>query len=268
MDDSLFPVAGETSRRSAASTLVRVVAVTMEQSSSEESEMVDDAVNAILVLGHELLLVEVGGGAETHLAGTAEDKSGRAAVNVRRPDVVWSQNGPARYEDPALVDPRWEESTLCGRVWQEMAACDDGMLRRWQEVSLAPTCRSCLRVVDTWFPKADAPGGIELLAAIVTEKVEAFGAAHVTGVPAHHVEAVRRSVRKRLRSRGFRSQTHVVSAVVHVFSDDASAAIEPSLRRSWIDQAISRVNSGNMKDEQAPDTARDAVDWNTWVVES
>lgn len=229
--------------------------------------MVGDAVNAFSVLGHELLLVEVGGGAETHLARTADGEAGRAALNVRQPEPLRSEDGPVRPGDSATTDPRWEESTLCGRVWQEMAACDAGMLRRWQEVSLAPTCRSCLRVVDTWFPKSAAPGGIELLAAIVAEKVEAFSSARVTGVPAQHVEAVRRAVRKRLRARGFRSQTHVLDAVVHVFSDDASAAIDPSLRRSWIDQAILRINSGESQGEHALDTPRDAVDWHTWVVD-
>lgn len=142
------------------------------------------------------------------------------------------------------------------------------MFRRWQDVSLAPTCRSCLRVVDTWFPKADAPAGVELLAAVAAEKVEAFGSIHVTGVPAEHLEAVRRAVRKRLRVKGFRSQTHVANAVVHVFADDAYAAIDPELTRSWITQAISGITADTSDDEANLDMARDAIDWSTWVVDS
>jgi hypothetical protein len=147
-----------------------------------------------------------------------------------------------------------------------MAAGEGGVFRRWQEVSMAPTCRSCLRVVDTWFPKADAPAGTELLASVVAEKVEAFGSAYVTGVPAEHLDAVRRAVRKRLRAKGFRSETHVANAVVHVFSHDAYVAIDPALSTSWISQAISRIDSG-AQDEPTLDTARVAVDWNTWVVD-
>jgi hypothetical protein len=227
-----------------------------------------EGVNAISVLGRDLLLVEVGGGAETHLAGTADDASARAAIAGGRTDRPRALGAVGVRDDDALLEPRWAASTLCGRVWHEMAAGEDGVLRRWQEVSLAPTCRSCLRVVDTWFPRAEAPAGIELLAAVVAEKVEAFGSAHVAGVPAEHLDAVRRAVRKRLRAKGFRSQTQVANAVVHVFSHDAYATIDPALTRSWISQAISGITTGTSDEEQAPDLARDAVDWNTWVIDT
>jgi hypothetical protein len=234
---------------------------------TEEPAM--EAVNAISVLGRDLLLVEVGGGAETHLAGTADDSSARAAVAVGRTDRSHPRDAAgARYDEAALLESRWAASTLCGRVWYEMAAGEGGALGRWHEVSLAPTCRSCLRVLDTWFPKAESPAGIELLAVIVAEKVEAFGSAHVTGVPAENLEAMRRAVRKRLRAKGFRSETHVVNAVVHVFSDDAYAAIDPALTRLWINQAISGTATDTSDKEQTPGMARDAVDWNTWVVDS
>lgn len=230
--------------------------------------MLGEGVNAISVLGRELLLVDVGGGTETHLAGTADEPAARAAVAARRTEPSQSGAAPAAgYDQAALLEPRWAASTLCGRAWQEMAAGEGGAFRRWQEVSLAPTCRSCLRVVDTWFPKAEAPAGIELLASVVAEKVEAFGSAYANGVPAQHLEAVRRAVRKRLRAKGFRSQTHVANAVLHVFSDDAYAAIDPALSKSWINQAIARIDSGAQDDDPTLDTARDAVDWNTWVVD-
>jgi hypothetical protein len=172
-----------------------------------------EGVNAIWVLGRELLLVDVGGRTETHLVGTADDPAARAAVTARRTERSQSGDAPAAgYVQAALRQRRWAASTLCGRAWQEMAAGQGGPFRRWQEVSLAPTCRSCLLVVDTWFPKADAPAGIELLASVVAEKVEAFGSAYVNGVPAEHLDAVRRAVRERLRAKGFRSQTHVANA--------------------------------------------------------
>ncbi|MCZ7537897.1 MAG: hypothetical protein M5T61_19515 [Acidimicrobiia bacterium] len=230
--------------------------------------MLGERVNAISVLGRELLLVDVGGGTETHLAGTADEPAARAAVAAGRAMPSRAGDAPAAgYDEAALLEPRWAVSTLCGRAWQEMAAGEGGVFRRWQEVSLAPTCRSCLRVVDTWFPKADAPAGIELLASVVAEKVEALGSAYVTGVPAEHLEAVRRAVRKCLRAKGFQSETHVANAVLHVFSHDAYAAIDPALTRSWINQAISRIESGESGDQQMLEPDRDAVDWRTWVVD-
>jgi hypothetical protein len=230
--------------------------------------MLGEGVNTISVLGRELLLVDVGGGAETHLAGTADEPAARAAVAGRRTTPSRSGDAPAAgYDEAALLEPRWAASTLCGRTWQEMAAGEGGAFRRWQEVSLAPTCRSCLRVVDTWFPKADAAAGVELLSSVVAEKVEAFGSAYVTGVPAEHLEAVRRAVRKRLRAKGFRCETHVANAVLHVFSQDAYATIDPALTRSWINRAISRIESGESGDQQTLEPDRDAVDWNTWVVD-
>jgi hypothetical protein len=230
--------------------------------------MLGKGVNAISALGRELLLVEVGGGAETHLAGTADEPAARAAVAARRTMLSRSGDAPATgYDEAALLEARWAVSTLCGRAWQEMAAGEGGVFRRWQEVSMAPTCRSCLRVVDAWFPKADAPAGIELLASVVAEKVEAFGSAYVNGVPAEHLDAVRRAVRKRLRAKGFRSQTHVANAVLHVFSQDAYAAIDPALTKSWINQAISRIESGESDDHQTLDPARDGVGWSTLVAD-
>jgi hypothetical protein len=226
-----------------------------------------EGVNAISVLGRDLLLVEVGGGAETHLAGTADDSSARAAIAVGRTGRSRYGDAAGSRDDAVLLELRWAVSTLCGRAWHEMAAGEGDVLHRWQEVSLAPTCRSCLRVVDTWFPKADAPAGIELLALVVAEKVEAFGSAYVTGVPAEHLEAVRRAVRKCLRAKGFGSQTHVVNAVVHVFSDDAYAAIDPALTKETISQAISGIMTDTSDEVQTRDMAQDAVDWSTWVVD-
>ena len=174
----------------------------------------NDDVNAISVMDHNLLLVATGGG-ETHLAAEADGDERRAAVNVHRSEPPSPPEVIAGYDQAALHHERWSPKTLCGRQWVEMEAGEGGVFRRWQEVSLAPTCRSCLRVVDRWFPESDAPNGMELLASIVADKVEAFGSSRVFGVPAEHVEKFRRAARKSLRVRGHRSETHVVNAVVH-----------------------------------------------------
>lgn len=96
--------------------------------------------NSISVLDRDLLLVEVGGGAETHLAAEAQE-GGRSAEH--------------QGNDPAPADGRWERSTMCGRTWNRMAAGADELLPLWRDPAFAPTCRSCLRILDTWFPSAD-----------------------------------------------------------------------------------------------------------------
>ena len=140
--------------------------------------------NSISVLDRDLLLVDVGGGAETHLAAVAQEE-GRSADH--------------QGNDPTPADGRWERTTLCGRTWNRMAAGADELLPLWRDPALAPTCRSCLRTVDTWFPAADTPAGVHLLAAVVAEEVIRFSSAYITSVPVEHVEAVRRAVRRQNR---------------------------------------------------------------------
>ena len=45
----------------------------------EESAMTDEVLNTLAVLGHRLLLVDVGGGFETHLCEATSDSTARAA---------------------------------------------------------------------------------------------------------------------------------------------------------------------------------------------
>ncbi len=221
-------------------------------------------VNSISVLGHDLLLVEVGGGAETHLAVTDDPPTARAALADHRAP---QRHASVATSDESMFARRWSPSTLCGRAWSEMAAGEDGPFRRWQEISLAPTCRSCLRVVDGWFPATEAPVGIGLLAWVVADTVEALGSAYITGVPAEQVEPVRRAARKYLRERGFRSQTSVVNSVVLVTSDDAYQSMDPALRRRWLDGAVAQVTTGAEPVDGQGDGVEEAIDWHTWVVE-
>ena len=50
----------------------------------EEPAMTDAVLNTLVVLGHRLLLVEVGGGFETHLCEATSDSAARAALDTRR----------------------------------------------------------------------------------------------------------------------------------------------------------------------------------------
>lgn len=208
--------------------------------------------NSISVLDRELLLVDVGVGAETHLAGVTRE-GGRSA--------------DPQGNSPAPADGRWERTTMCGRTWNRMAAGADELLPLWRDPAFAPTCRSCLRILDSWFPSADTPAGVHLLAAVVAEEVIRFSSAYITGVPVEQVEAVRRAVRQALRSAGFRSNTTVINGVVHVWSDDAYQALEPDEIKNSVTGAIERAMSGS----DAPANERPAgpgpIDWHTWVID-
>ncbi len=211
--------------------------------------------NSISVLGRDLLLVDVGGGAETHLAEVADGPG-------------WS----ARHEgnEGAPLVGRWSDSTLCGRTWNRMAAGADELLPLWRDPAFAPTCRGCLRILDSWFPTADTPSGVWLLAAVAAEEVTRFSSTYVTGVPVEHVEATRAAIRKVLRSNGFGSSTRVVEGVVHVWSDDAYEAIDPAEIRASVTSAIERmttvVDTAPDRDRD-PDSTPGPNDWHTWVIE-
>ena len=226
-------------------------------------------VNVIEVLGHDLLLVETSG-AEAHLASLCDGDDRRAAVKVAGAEYAELPEVIAGYDQAALYHERWSPKTLCGRGWVEMAAGEGGTFRRWQVISLVPTCRSCLRVIDTWFAPVEAPDGMDLLASVVADTVETFGCSRVVGAPVEHVEALRRAIRKHLRARGYRSETHHVNAVVHVFSEDAHAGIAPDVlaqRDREVAARIGQIISGVAREPARLQDQPDVVLWSTWVLD-
>lgn len=221
--------------------------------------MVAGELNTITVIDRELLLVDVGGGSETHLARAAVH-GGRAAVEDD--DVM----PPVAHDD--VHELKWENTTLCGRTWQSMAPGSDDLTLVWQEVAFAPTCRSCLRVVDRWLPTADEPVGLNVLSAVVAERVAEFSSAYVTGVPGEHLEITRRAIRKALRDIGLRSNTHVVDDLLAVWSDDAYQALDPAVLTARLDAAFRRIglvaNDGGAVEATPPP---EPINWHTWVVD-
>lgn len=213
--------------------------------------------SSISVLDRELLLVDVGGGAETHLAAVAQE-GGRSAEH--------------QGNDPAPANGRWERTTMCGRPWNRMAAGADELLPLWRDPAFAPTCRSCLRILDTWFPAADTAAGVHLLAAVVAEEVIQFSSAFITSIPVEQVEAVRRAVRRAvrqaLRSAGFRSNTTVVDGVVHVWSDDAYQALDPAEIKKSVTGAIERAMSGSDAPAIEQPVGPGPIDWHAWVTDT
>ena len=226
-------------------------------------------VNVIEVLGRDLLLVETSG-AEAHLASLCDGADRRAAVKGPSAGYPDTPEVLAGYDQAALHRESWSPKTLCGRGWVEMAAGEGGTFRRWQVISLVPTCRSCLRVIDTWFAPVDAPDGMELLASIVADTVENFGFSRVVGAPVEHVEALRRAIRKHLRARGYRAETHHVNGVVHVFSEGAYAAIAPDVlaqRDREVAARIGQIISGIVREPARLQDQPDVVLWSTWVLD-
>ena len=219
--------------------------------------------------GKDFLLVEARG-TVTHLAGLSNGEDQRAAVNIDRAEYPVPPELIPGYDQAALNHERSAPRTLCGREWNEMAAGEGGVFRRWQEVSLVPTCRTCLRVIDKWFPATGAPSGMELLASVVADTVEAYGFSRVVGVPAEHAEALRRSIREHLRNRGFRSETHHVDGVVHVFSEDAHAAIDPEVlaqRGREVANRVGQIIVGEAAERPPLQAQPDVIQWSTWVID-
>lgn len=221
----------------------------MDLMDEQESPGADRPLNTITVAGHELLLVEVGGGAEIHLASEYVD-SDRTAIQV---------GGIDSDDDEAVL---WEQKTLCGRRWFHVAPGADDPTLLWQDAAYAPTCRACLRVVDSWLPKSTAPVGVSLLAEVVADAVVERSSTYVTGVPGEHLEATRRAIRKALRDRGFRSNTHVIDDVLAVWSDDAYQTLDPDEMGTSAVAAIERAMSG--EPSEAP-SSQPTIAWSTWV---
>jgi hypothetical protein len=220
----------------------------MDLMDEQESPRADRPLNTITVVGRELLLVEVGG-AEIHLAPEYVD-SDRTAIQV---------GGTPGDDEEALL---WEQKTLCGREWFHEAPGADDPTLLWQDPAYAPTCRSCLRVVDSWLPKSTAPVGVSLLAQVVADAVVERSSTYVTGVPGEHLESTRRAIRKALRDRGFRSNTHVIDDVLAVWSDDAYQALDPDELGSSLKVALDRIVAGEVREG----TPAPTIAWSTWVI--
>lgn len=142
------------------------------------------------------------------------------------------------------------------------------LVQLWRDPAFVPTCRGCLRILESWFPAADTPSGVWLLASVVAEEVTRFSSTYVTGVSVEHVEATRAAIRKVLRSNGFRFSTRVVDGVVQVWSDDAYDALDPSEIRTSVTSALERIATGvDAAPQRDPDATPRPVDWHTWVIE-
>lgn len=220
----------------------------MDLMGEQESPRADRPLNTITVAGRELLLVEVGG-SEVHVA--SEYVDGDIGIEIG--------GAPDEVDEDAVL---WEQKTLCGRKWFHVAPGAEDPTMLWQDAAYAPTCRACLRVVDSWLPRSTAPAGLSLLAEVVADAVVERSSTFVTGVPGEHLEVTRRAIRKAIRDRGFSSNTQVMDDVLSVWSDDAYQALDPDETGASVVAAIERAMSGETSEAPSPLAT---IAWSTWV---
>jgi hypothetical protein len=170
-------------------------------------------VNAIRVSDKTLLLTVTGGDA-VHLsreAGPGEAK--QCAV----PD--WDLG--AEFADykvlghdadrAALAEPRWAQTTLCGRHWIAMADGDGVDPDDFNEPAFAPSCRRCLAIMDKLFPGPDLNERFALVVQVITDTVAEHGHAEMWHVPGDQQAALRKQVRSAVRQR----TGHGIQTLVH-----------------------------------------------------
>lgn len=159
--------------------------------------------NVIEVSGRQFLLTATAGDAVhlTREVGSAE--VGKAAV----PDH-YIEDFERSYDRASIVHPGWSETTPCGRDWIVMEADRDG---DEAEAASVPSCRSCLALMDRFFPAPALDERFPLVVQVVTDTVLELGHAELRGVPGDHQAALRAQVRSAVRKRtgyGLRSCVH------------------------------------------------------------
>jgi hypothetical protein len=216
--------------------------------------------NVIRVAGKEFLLT-MGGGAAIHLTREArEDEEGVAAVPDRH---LGDMDVP--YDRAALEDPRWPETTLCGRQWIIMASGEDSE----DDVAVfAPTCRRCLALMDKLFPDPALDPRFPLVVQVVTDTVVEHGTAEILGVPGDHQAALRGKVRSAVRKRtghGLRTYAHE-NMVIFVCQPiyDQHAEEHARFAADAMNRAAAKLLSG---EPVAPMPSPMRLSWGAWATD-
>lgn len=129
-----------------------------------------------LRIGDSEYLLAVGGGWAIHLvpeAADAEDRRPAVPAEDLDPRTPGFNPDAAGYDRDALTALRWRPTTLCGRAWGIMAAGELGPIHHWaspdMSPDLAPTCRTCLRSIDRFFPPPAMDDRVRLLAHLAAD---------------------------------------------------------------------------------------------------
>jgi hypothetical protein len=212
-----------------------------------------------------MLLTTTGGGVAVHLTAAADEPDGgREAV----PDFYFGTDDtdrvPAGYDQAALLEPRWSETTICGRQWAVMVGGDGGAIGRYGEEAFAPTCRRCLTLIDRHFPNPVPDDRLALVAQLAADVViDRHGFAEIHGVPGDQQNQLRKAVRDLIHKRtNFSVRTHQVNGVVYIECQEAYDQRADRHDREAAD-AIGALLAG----EPVPHRERDwVISWSTWDV--
>jgi hypothetical protein len=232
-----------------------------------------------LKIGDREYLLAVGGGWAVHLvpeAADAEDRRPAAAGEDLDPSAPGFNPAAAGYDRDTLTAMRWRPTTLCGREWGIMAAGELGPIHYWSSTDmkpdLAPTCGTCLRSIDRFFPPPAMDDRVRLLAHLAADAVVEHGSAEITGIPGDQLAGFRSRVRQELRRRGFHSNTLVHGDRCLVVSEEAHNAIPQEIRDQRFQEALASLPDPLLPDSKAEEpVVRDrpwCFDWDAWEIPS
>ncbi|MGD0702994.1 MAG: hypothetical protein ABSA02_24305 [Trebonia sp.] len=210
--------------------------------------------NAIEAGGKQFLLTATSGDA-VHLTREADgEQNGQAAV----PDHYLG-DFEQTYDLPAILELKWSETTLCGRQWilmeGERAGQEEG------EARYAPSCRSCLALLDRLFPAPKLNDGFPLIVQIIGDTVLEHGTAEIQGVPGDQQAALRREVRAEVKKRtGYRLKTYAHESMVFFVCDPIyDLHADEHMHRGA--EAMDAFLSGKPVSRQSPTR----LSWRTWA---
>jgi hypothetical protein len=195
-----------------------------------------------------------------------EPGTGREAV----PDFYFNSNrrtnadALAGYDRAALTEPRWSQTTLCGRAWAIMVGGDGGDVSGHGEVAFAPTCRRCLTLIDRHFPKPPPDSRLSLVAQLAADVVvDLRGYAEIHDVPGDQQDQLRKTNRALIRQRTQHPvRTHSINGVIYIECQ--------AIHHQRADQGMreaAEASSAALAGDPVPRVEREwVISWATWDV--
>ncbi|HSZ39153.1 MAG TPA: hypothetical protein VK817_04280 [Trebonia sp.] len=215
-------------------------------------------INAIRAGSQTLLVTVTSRGTMIHLtreAGPREPRQGAVPEHYR---------GQARefgYNLTEVADPRWAETTMCGRPWLLMAGGDANE----DEATAAPSCRRCLALMDRLFPEPVLDERFPLVVQLVTDTITDHGYAEIRAVPGDHQSALRGQVRTAVRRRtGYGCRTYAHESMVIFVCEPIHAQREAEsagLASEGIGELLDGVPAGRVRRPWQ-------LSWETWALGS
>lgn len=209
-------------------------------------------------------MLTVTAGDAVHLSREAgPDEAARSAIPgwQLRPRRGTSQVRWRAYNWASLAEPRWAETTLCGRQWITMTGDEGGDADEPGDEAFAPTCRRCLAIMDKLFPEPMLDDRFALIVQIITDTVAEHGYAEMHNVPGDQHAALRKQVRSAVRQRtGHGLQTLVHESMV-IFICEPISKQHAAERDRAAAEAMNSVPTG--EPTRMPTPWR--LSWDTWA---